>query len=276
MLGLSNGVNGKNESMRMKTNTIEIHYELSGKKGAPVVVLSHSLASSLVMWNLQMDDLNSYFQVLRYDMRGHGKSEVISGPYTLELLADDVIGFLDALKIDRVHYVGLSIGGMIGQSLALNYAHRLRSLALCDTASIIPQEAQPIWQERIDKTLTEGMEAQVDETMERWFTPAFLKQGSPMLDIIRKQILATSVQGYIGCAEAIRKLNYLNRLSEIKIPTLIMVGEDDPGTPVSASEAIHERIANSKLLILPSARHLSNIEQKKAFNTALLTFLKDQ
>ena len=262
--------------MRMKTNTIEIHYELSGKKGAPVVVLSHSLASSLVMWNPQMDALNPYFQVLRYDMRGHGKSEVISGPYTLELLADDVIGFLDALKIDRVHYVGLSIGGMIGQSLALNYAHRLRSLALCDTASIIPQEAQPIWQERIDKTITEGMEAQVDETMERWFTPAFLKQGSPMLDIIRKQILATSVQGYIDCAEAIRKLNYLNRLSEIKIPTLIMVGEDDPGTPVSASKAIHERIANSKLVILPSARHLSNIEQKKAFNTALLTFLKDQ
>jgi 3-oxoadipate enol-lactonase len=220
--------------------------------------------------------LNPYFQALRYDMRGHGKSEVISGPYTLELLADDVIGFLDVLKIDRVHYVGLSVGGMIGQSLALNYAHRLRSLALCDTASIIPQEAQPIWQERIDKALTKGMEAQVDETMERWFTPAFLKQGSPMLDIIRKQILATSAQGYIGCAEAIRKLNYLNRLSEIKIPTLIMVGEDDPGTPVSASKTIHERIANSKLVILPSARHLSNIEQKEAFNTALLTFLKDQ
>jgi 3-oxoadipate enol-lactonase len=276
MLGLSNGVNGKNESIRMKTNTIEIHYELSGKKGAPVVVLSHSLASSLVMWNPQMDALNPYFQALRYDMRGHGKSEVISGPYTLELLADDVIGFLDVLKIDRVHYVGLSVGGMIGQSLALNYAHRLRSLALCDTASIIPQEAQPIWQERIDKALTKGMEAQVDETMERWFTPAFLKQGSPMLDIIRKQILATSAQGYIGCAEAIRKLNYLNRLSEIKIPTLIMVGEDDPGTPVSASKTIHERIANSKLVILPSARHLSNIEQKEAFNTALLTFLKDQ
>ena len=119
------------------------------------------------------------------------------------------------------------------------------------------------------------MEAQVDETMERWFTPTFLKQGAPMLDIIRKQILATSVQGYLGCAEAIRKLNYLDRLHEIKIPTLIMVGEDDPGTPVSASEAIHDRISNSKLVILPSARHLSNIEQKEVFTTALLTFLKN-
>jgi 3-oxoadipate enol-lactonase len=119
------------------------------------------------------------------------------------------------------------------------------------------------------------MEAQAEETMERWFTPTFLKQGAPMLDIIRKQILATSVQGYIGCAEAIRKLNYLDRLSRIKIPTLIMVGEDDPGTPVSASEAIHERISNSKLVILPSARHLSNVEQTKAFNEALLLFLKN-
>jgi 3-oxoadipate enol-lactonase len=112
--------------------------------------------------------------------------------------------------------------------------------------------------------------------MERWFTPAFLKQGSPMLEVIRKQILATDVAGYIGCAEAIRKLNYLNRLSEIKLPTLIMVGEDDPGTPVSASEAIHERISHSKLVILPSARHLSNVEQAEAFNAALLSFLKNQ
>jgi len=262
--------------MRMKANGIQMNYELSGERGSPVVVLSHSLASSLVMWNPQMDALNPHFQVLRYDMRGHGKTDVTSGPYTLELLAEDFIGLLDALNIDQVHFVGLSIGGMIGQSLALNHIHRLRSLALCDSASVIPQEAQPIWQERINKTLSKGMEAQVDETMERWFTPSFLKQNSPLLEMIRNQILTTPVQGYIGCAEAIRKLNYLDQLSKIKIPTLIMVGEDDPGTPVSASEAMHKRLSNSKLVILPSARHLSNIEQAEAFNTTLLKFLKDQ
>ena len=111
--------------------------------------------------------------------------------------------------------------------------------------------------------------------MERWFTPSFLKQNPPMLDLIRKQILATPVAGYLGCAEAIRRLNYLDRLSKIEMPTLIMVGEDDPGTPVSASRAIHERISNSKLVILPSARHLSNIEQTQAFNSVLLEFLKN-
>jgi 3-oxoadipate enol-lactonase len=128
----------------------------------------------------------------------------------------------------------------------------------------------------MERTRAKGMESQVNETMERWFTPAFLKQNPPMVGLIRKQILATPVAGYLGCAEAIRKLDYLNRLSEIKLPTLIMVGEDDPGTPVSASQAIHERIPDSKLVILPSARHLSNVEQAEAFNAALLAFLKTQ
>ena len=261
--------------MQIKANGIQMNYELSGKKGAPVLVLSHSLSASLLMWNPQMDALNPCFQVLRYDIRGQGNSDVTPGPYTMELLAKDVIGLLDALNINRAHFVGLSIGGMIGQGLALNHAHRLQSLALCDTASVVPPEAQPLWQERINKILSKGMEALLDETIERWFTPALLKQGSPMLEVIRKQILATDVAGYIGCAEAIRKLNYLNRLSEIKLPTLIMVGEDDPGTPASASQAIHERISNSKLVILPSARHISNVEQTEAFNFALLNFLKN-
>jgi len=261
--------------VRIKANNIQINYELSGKKEAPVVVLSHSLACSLIMWNPQMEALNPHYQVLRYDMRGHGGSEAPAGAYTLELLGEDVIGLLDALSIGQVHFVGLSVGGMIGQSLALNHANRLRSLVLCDTSSIIPKESQPIWEERLEKARSKGMEAQADETMERWFTPSFLKQGSPLLGTIRKQILKTSLEGYIGCAEAIRNLNYLNRLSEIRIPTLIMVGEDDPGTPVSASRAIHERIFNSKLVILPSARHLSNVEQAEAFNATLLKFLKD-
>jgi 3-oxoadipate enol-lactonase len=192
----------------------------------------------------------------------------------LDLLAGDVIKLLDALQIDRVHFVGLSLGGMIGQRLALKDPHRLMSLALCDTAAIVPAEAQPLWQERMDKARKEGMKALLDQTMERWFTPSFLKQNSKMLALIREQLLATPVSGYIGCAEAIRRLNYLERLSKIKMPTLIVVGEDDPGTPVSASEAMQERISNSKLVILPSARHLSNVEQAEAFNAALLKFLR--
>lgn len=260
--------------MRIKANGIEINYELSGKTSAPVVFLSHSLGSGLVMWNPQMGVLETDFKVLRYDIRGHGSSEAPSGPYTLEELAEDAIGLLDALNVGEVHWVGLSMGGMIGQCLSLNHADRLRSLALCDTAAVIPAEAQPIWQGRIDEARKKGMESQIEATMDRWFTPSFLSQNPQMLSLIRKQFLATPVAGYIGCVEAIRKLRYLDRLSEIEVPTLILVGKDDPGTPVSASEAMHERISNSRLVIIPSARHLTNVEQPEAFNRALIKFLK--
>ena len=260
--------------MRIKANGIQIHYELTGKEDGPVVVLSHSLGSSLSMWDPQMDSLRPHFRVLRYDTRGHGDSEVAGGAYTLELLVEDAIGLFDALNISRVHWVGLSMGGMIGQGIALRYADRLQSLILCDTAALISEEAQPLWQERIDTARDKGVRALVDASMERWFTPSFVSQASQMLARVREQFLATPVDGFIGCIEAIRRLNYLDRLEEIKIPTLIIVGEDDPGTPVSASQAMHGRILNSRLVIVPSAQHLSNVERPEVFNTALLQFLK--
>ena len=260
--------------MRITANGIEINYELTGKDNAPVVMLSHSLGSSLMMWDPQMAALEPDFKVLRYDTRGHGKSGVTPGPYTLELLAEDAVRLSDALGIDRFHWVGLSMGGMVGQCLALDHGDRLSSLTLCDTAAVITEEAQPVWQERIDLARQKGVGSQADATMERWFTPSFLSQNSQMLGLIRKQFLATPVESYVGCLEAIRRINYLDGLSKIKIPTLIIVGKDDPGTPVSAAEAMHKRISNSRLTVLPSAQHLSNVEQPEAFNQALLSFLK--
>ena len=259
--------------MKISANEITINYELTGKQGTPVVMLSHSLACSLVMWQPQMAVLESDFQVLRFDTRGHGDSDAPEGAYTLEQLTADAVSLLDALNIETVHYVGLSMGGMIGQCLALNYGDRLKSLALCDTAAIMPEETQPIWQQRIDAAARSGMVGQVDETLERWFRPEYLQQNPPEVEMIRRQILATPVAGYIGCCEAIRRLNYLERLPEIKLPTLVIVGEEDPGTPVAASKAMHAQIAGSKLVILPQARHLSNIEQAEAFNHGLLEFL---
>ena len=259
--------------MKVKINDIHLHYELTGRKDEPVVVLSHSLASSMVMWNPQLKTLENKFRVLRYDMRGHGQSDAPQGPYSLEMLAGDVIGLIDNLGIASVHFVGLSIGGMIGQSLALTYPDRLRSVTLCDTSSILPDEAKAAFQARIVAARKGGMSGQIDATMERWFTPGFLKSGRPEITMISDQIAATPLAGYIGCSEAICQLNYLDRLPEIELPTLIMVGEQDPGTPVAASQAIHERIAGSQLVILPSAQHLSNIEQAEAFNESLITFL---
>lgn len=260
--------------MIIEANGIRMNYELSGLKQAPVVVLSHSLACSLMMWHPQLEMLESRFRVLRYDTRGHGDSQAPPGFYTLEQLVDDTIGMLDGLDIERVHWVGLSMGGMIGQSLALRHPSRLESLVLADTAAIIPDEAQPVWQERIDAVRNEGMQTVAESTLERWFTPNYLKQKLPEVDQVRQQILATPVDGYIGCSEAIRRLNYLNRLDAIQTPTLIMVGADDPGTPVAASEAMHAHIKGSYLVVIPAAAHLSNIEQAKFFNTNLMAHLK--
>ena len=182
---------------------------------------------------------------------------------------------LDALQMDRVHWVGLSLGGMIGQYMALNHADRLRSLALCDTAAGIPEEAKPMFTERAGIAREQGLGVLVEGTLERWFTVPYLKENSPGVDLIRSEFLATPVAGYIGCTQAILDLDYLDRLSGIDMPTIIMVGEEDPGTPVEASKAMHERIPNSKLVVLPSAAHMSNIEQAQRFNSTLLQFLKE-
>jgi 3-oxoadipate enol-lactonase len=260
--------------MLIEANGIKINCVLSGKEKAPVVMLSHSLACSMLMWRPQLDLLEPHFRVVRYDTRGHGGSDAPPPPYALQQLVDDAIGILDTLGCDRVHWVGLSMGGMIGQGLALSHPERIDRLVLADTAAIIPDDAQPIWQERIDAVLKEGLQVVADSTLERWFTPNFLKQRSPVIDQIRQQILATPVSGYIGCSEAIRRLNYLTRLPAIQAATLIMVGADDPGTPVAAAEAMHAQIKDSQLVVIPDAAHLSNIEQAQTFNDNLIQFLQ--
>jgi 3-oxoadipate enol-lactonase len=263
-------------NMRIKANGIQINCELSGREDAAVVVLSHSLGSGMSMWNPQLTALEPYYRVLRYDMRGHGESDAPEGSYTLEQLAADVIALLDALDMNAVHFVGLSIGGMIGQCLGLNYADRLKSLVLCDTAPVIPKEARPMFAERKQTAREKGMQALVDGTLQRWFTLPYLNANPPAVDLIRKQFLATPVAGFIGCSDAILGLNYLDRLPEIKLPSLIIVGENDLGTPVAASEAIHTSLPDSELEVLSSAAHLSNVEQAEKFNSCLLSFLKKQ
>jgi len=166
------------------------------------------------------------------------------------------------------------MGGMIGQILALKTPGMLRTLILCDTSSRIPEEALPVWEERIALAQEQGMDALVESTMERWFTASFRAKPIPVIEEVRAMIRTTPLKGYVGCSRAIMKLNLKDRLSEIALPALIVVGEEDPGTPVAASQAIHKQIKGSELVILKSAAHLSNIEQQDAFNTAVLDFLR--
>ncbi len=259
--------------MNISANGINIHYRIEGPEKAPFVTLSHSLATNLSMWEPQMEALTSHYRVLRYDMRGHGGTDAPEGPYSFEQLVGDVVELLGALGIKKTHFIGLSIGGMIGQVMAMQYPALLRGLVLCDTSSRLPDDAKPIWDERMESVRTEGMEAQVEPTLERWFTAPFRQTRSAMMDTVREMIRRTKPAGYIGCGHAILSLDLFDQITGITAPTLIIAGEDDPGTPVSAARAIHGQIKDSELVILKSASHLSNMEQPEAFNEAVTAFL---
>lgn len=262
--------------MRTEANGIQTHYDLSGKDDAPVVMLGHSLGTSMIMWDAQIEQLQQQYRVLRYDTRGHGNTEAPREAYTLDQLGDDAIALLDGLGIDQIHWVGLSMGGMIGQNLALRYPNRLYSVCLCDTMAQIPVEAQTMWTNRIALAEGEGMMSLVQPLVERWFSATYLKENPASVQAIREQVVKTPVDGFVGCCHAIRELDYLDSLVNIKTPALIVVGEDDPATPVAASQAMNARMPDSRLTVIPDARHLSNIEQARMFNDTLLAFLRSQ
>lgn len=259
--------------MKVQANGIEMHYTLDGPEGAPVVALSHSLATTLAMWDPQMPALTARYRVLRYDTRGHGGTEAPAGAYSLDLLADDAAALLRALGIARTHWVGLSMGGMIGQTLALKRSGLVASLALCDTSSRVPPEARPTWADRIRTAETQGMEPLVEPTIGRWFTPGFVASRPDTVEPVRAMIRGTSPRGYVGCCHAISALDLTDRLGAIAVPTVVVVGEEDQGTPVAASRAIQERIPGAELVVLKSASHLSNVEQPEAFTSVLTSFL---
>ena len=257
--------------MKIKTNGVQISYEIVGN--GPWVVMSHSLACTAAMWDGQVEALKSQYKVLRFDTRGHGGSDAPQEAYTLDMLADDLHGLLGKLGASNPHFVGLSMGGMIGMTYALKYPHALKSLVLCDTSSRIPPEAQPVWEERIQTATKQGMEPLVDSTLKRWFTEPFLAKRNATIERVAAMIRNTAPPGYAGCCEAIRKMNLTDRLGGVKIPTHVIVGDKDVGTPVAMSQAIQAAIPGSELTIIPDASHLSNLEQSAAFNKAMVGFL---
>jgi len=259
--------------MKTTANGISVNYTLDGRADAPVVTLSHSLAADLSMWDPQMPALTAKYRVLRYDTRGHGGTDAPGGAYTLEQLAEDARALLGVLGISRTHWIGLSMGGMIGQTLALSSPGLFASLALCDTSSRVPAEARPVWQERIKTAETQGMEPLVEPTIGRWFTAPFREQRNDVVDPVRTRIRTTNPRGYAGCCHAISGLDLTDKLPAIKLPTVIIVGEEDQGTPVAASQAIQAKIAGSQLEIIKSASHLSNLEQPEAFTRIITSFL---
>jgi 3-oxoadipate enol-lactonase len=259
--------------MKANVNGINLYYETHGTEG-PWLTFSHSLACSTAMWAPQIAEFSRRFRVLSFDTRGHGQSDAPQGPYTLEQLAGDLAALLAKLGITQTHFCGLSMGGMIGQTFALKYPGVFESLTLADTTSRYPAEAAGAWADRIRTAQTQGMQPLVEPTLARWFTDPFRAARPDVMKTIGAQIAGTPVAGYAGCCEAIPKINLTQRLKEIACPVLVIVGEQDMGTPLSMAQEIHANAPGSKLTVLSPAAHLSNLEQPEAFNAALDAFLK--
>ena len=255
--------------MKTKVNGIEINYELHGKEGAPWLVLSHSLACSVRMWDPQVEAFQDRFRILNYDMRGHGASSAPAGPYTLDMLADDILGLVSFLKIKTANYCGLSIGGMIGQTLAIRGAGPFEKMVLADTTHTQPLEAVKQWEDRIRIAQTQGMKPLVASTMERWFTEP--NRNTPAAKRIAELIAATPAAGYIGCAQAIMKLNTTAKLKDIRLPVLAITGEQDGAA--GGTKYIGEHVPGAKYVGIPNAAHIANVEQAERFNQALRSFL---
>jgi len=254
--------------MKTRANGIQIHYTIDGD--GPWLTMSHSLACDSRMWDEQVALLSQRFKVLRFDTRGHGQTDAPKGEYTLDMLADDAAGLLAELGVKETHWIGISMGAMIGQTLAVRTPGLLNSLVLADTTSRNPPEVWPMWKERIDVAESKGMEALVDPTLARWFTAPYIKARADRVKTIADMIRATPVAGYVGCCHALPKINLTDRLKEIKVPVLAMTGTEDASA--ASTKTIHESIPGSEFLPIPSASHIANIEQPEAFNAALTKF----
>jgi 3-oxoadipate enol-lactonase/4-carboxymuconolactone decarboxylase len=253
-------------------NQLRIFYRLEGNHGLPVLVFSHSIGTDHALWEPQLQDLLSHFQVLRYDTRGHGASEAPPGEYSVEQLGRDVLGLVEALKLPKFAFCGLSLGGAVGQWLAIHAPEKLTGLILANTS---PRVGTPeLWQNRINAVQQGGMVAIADTAIQRFFSPESLAPSSAYIESVRSVLLGTDVTGYVGCCAALRDFDFKENLPRIGIPTLVIVGERDVSTPWAGNgEILAQRIPQARVTRL-SAAHLSNLEAPKSFTAALFEFLQ--
>lgn len=251
--------------------TVELSYEVVGE-GQPVV-LSGSVGSDRHMWDPQVDLLVAAgFQVIRYDHRGHGASPAPEGPYTLEELAADAIALLDRLGLRQVSWVGLSLGGMVGMWLAEHEPSRVDRMVLCCTSASLGPAS--MWQERAHRARTEGMRALSELVVGRWLTPGFAEANPDTRRRLRDMVSSHSPEGYASCCTAIETMSIEDELPSITVPTLVIAGAEDPATPPDHGQRIADAIPGARLVVVPDASHLGNIEQPAAFTGLIIGHLR--
>ena len=250
---------------------IRQYYRLEGVEERPTLVLSHSIGTDHGMWRAQMPDFLRHFCVLRYDTRGHGASDVPPGDYSVEQLGKDALALADQLGIKKFAWCGLSMGGAVGQWLALHAPDRLTHLVLANTSPRFGDRA--LWESRIKTVREGGMAAIRTLALQRFFMEKTLQTPNADVSSIRSALLGTDPQGYMGCCAALRDFDTTGQLGNIATPTLVIVGDHDVSTPWAGNgEVLARLIPNARSVRLPAA-HLSNLEQPRSFTAAVLDFL---
>ncbi len=254
-----------------------LHYSVreprSGKAPRHTVVLSHALGCDLTMWDALANTLAADCRVIAYDHRGHGSSDAPDALYSMAELADDAARLLRELDTGPVVWVGLSMGGMVGQELALRHPALVRALVLANTTSGYPEAAQAVWEQRIATVREQGIEAIADAVMGRYFHDGFRAQKPGTVARFRRRVVSTDAVGYVGCCNAVGKVDTTARLGSIGVPTLVIAGELDQGTPVAMAQALADGIPEARLVVLQEASHLSAVEQPQAFQEAVVGFV---
>ncbi|MGF7160803.1 3-oxoadipate enol-lactonase [Rhodoligotrophos appendicifer] len=260
--------------MHLKANGISIHYRIDGPDAAPWLIFSNSLATDLSMWEPQTAELSKAFRILRYDQRGHGKTEAPGGRYSFDTLMADVVALMDELSIERAHFCGLSMGGSTAMGMAQNHSNRLDRVIVCDSPCFSTAAATQQWEERIAVARSEGMEGLVESTLARWYPADTLAASPPQVSKVREMILATPVNGFAGCAAALATHDFRSNIGAVKLPMLLVAGEKDGVVP-AAMQDIHREMSTSQFVSLPNAGHISNLDQPALFSNALSEFLAE-
>ena len=251
---------------------VPLHFEDGGGAGHPVV-LAHAIGMDRRMWDDLAARLGEAFRVIRVDLRGHGRSPAPARPYTLEGMAEDVAALLDRLGIEKAHWVGLSMGAMIGIAFALAHPERLGRVVLANTTSSYGPEGRALWQARAKAVEDGGLAAIKDMVMSRYFSDAFRAAHPDTIAAVAARFLETPAEGYLGSCDAIAELDFAADLPRIHARTLVIAGEADAGTPPAMSEAIAARIPGAQLAVLPGAAHLSAAEKPAEFAALVKGFL---
>lgn len=257
--------------MEATVNGIRIHYRIDGEAGAPWLVLSNSLATNLSLWDDLVLSLSPHFRILRYDQRGHGATDVPTGPYGMDTLIADAIGLVDHLGIDRAHWCGISLGGSTCMGLAQRYRDRADSLVVCSSPCASADEVARQWMDRIRLVEREGMESIVDQTLARWFTPEVLAVQPAYVHAVRRMILDTPVAGFTGCAAALAKHDFRSSISDLRCRALFVVGSADPY--LEPMRTMHAEVPESRFFELSNAGHLCNLDCPAIFAGACADFL---